>query len=208
MTSASVTRFHATDVGVFFSEGHEGQEVDDPYFGGAGPRRAGCIHCAPLLHRLPAQREETRRRRTTCTWPNRPAPRCTRSRRSRRCVPSTAVATRLRRCGRTARCAAARKPTAAEQVVFARRRALGTQKLLHRLKDNGTLPALSPRLGELTRSNSEEILGNRGQEAGDRLRPGPSRLRRQSHPEPNTHLEVCHLRQGPECAVYADRPDG
>ena len=30
--------FHATDVGVFFSEGHEGQEVDDPYFGGAGSR--------------------------------------------------------------------------------------------------------------------------------------------------------------------------
>ena len=31
---------------MFFNEGNEGVEVDDPYFGGAGPRRAGCIHCS------------------------------------------------------------------------------------------------------------------------------------------------------------------
>jgi cholesterol oxidase len=33
--------FRATEVGVFF--GPEGQTVPDPYFGGAGPQRAGCI---------------------------------------------------------------------------------------------------------------------------------------------------------------------
>ena len=38
--------FHHTDVGVFFNEGTRAGEVDDPYFGGAGPRRAGCIHCS------------------------------------------------------------------------------------------------------------------------------------------------------------------
>ena len=38
--------FHQTQVGVFFHEGHEGVEVEDPYFGGAGPRRRGCIHCS------------------------------------------------------------------------------------------------------------------------------------------------------------------
>jgi len=33
--------FRPTPVGVFFGE--PGKEVDDPYFGGAGPRRSGCV---------------------------------------------------------------------------------------------------------------------------------------------------------------------
>src|SRR5690606_11185289 len=41
--------FHRTDVGVFFNEGQEGVEVEDPYFGGAGPRRRGCIHCSECM---------------------------------------------------------------------------------------------------------------------------------------------------------------
>src|SRR3990170_4071657 len=35
--------FRPTDVGVFF--GPPDQEVPDPYFGGEGPARRGCIHC-------------------------------------------------------------------------------------------------------------------------------------------------------------------
>ncbi len=38
---------------------------------------------------------------------------------------------------------------------------MGTQKLLHRMRDEGHLPRLSPRLGELTRTNSEAILAAR-----------------------------------------------
>jgi len=39
--------FHPTPVGVFFGE--PGVEVDDPYFGGAGPRRTGCIQCGNCM---------------------------------------------------------------------------------------------------------------------------------------------------------------
>ena len=46
----------------------------------------------------------------------------------------------------------------ADQVVFAAS-SLGTQRLLHRMKDEGHLPALSDRLGHLARTNSESILG-------------------------------------------------
>ena len=35
----------------------------------------------------------------------------------------------------------------------------GTQNLLFKMKDTGTLPRLSDRLGVLTRTNSESILG-------------------------------------------------
>jgi cholesterol oxidase len=35
----------------------------------------------------------------------------------------------------------------------------GTQTLLHRMRTSGVLPRLSPRLGELTRANSEALIG-------------------------------------------------
>lgn len=39
--------FRATDVGSFFGEA--GVTVSDPYFGGAGPNRAGCLHCGGCM---------------------------------------------------------------------------------------------------------------------------------------------------------------
>jgi cholesterol oxidase len=39
--------FHATEVAVFFGE--PGRTVHDPYFGGAGPDRAGCIFCGACM---------------------------------------------------------------------------------------------------------------------------------------------------------------
>ena len=50
------------------------------------------------------------------------------------------------------------KVLTAEHVVMAAA-SLGTQKLLHRMKDEGHLPRLSGRLGYLSRTNSESILG-------------------------------------------------
>ncbi len=39
--------FRLTPVGVYFGE--PGREADDPYFGGAGPRRAGCLECGACM---------------------------------------------------------------------------------------------------------------------------------------------------------------
>lgn len=39
--------FHPTQVGVFFGE--PGKSVPDPYFGGAGPDRAGCVFCTRCM---------------------------------------------------------------------------------------------------------------------------------------------------------------
>src|SRR5207237_8463990 len=39
--------FHTTPVGVFF--GKPGVEVDDPFFGGVGPARRGCIECGECM---------------------------------------------------------------------------------------------------------------------------------------------------------------
>ncbi len=51
-----------------------------------------------------------------------------------------------------------RRTLTAGQVVLAAG-AYGTQRLLHRMRDDGHLPNISPRLGELTRTNSESLLG-------------------------------------------------
>ena len=40
--------FEPTPVGIFFAQ-EEGRTVPDPYFGGQGPARAGCIHCGGCM---------------------------------------------------------------------------------------------------------------------------------------------------------------
>src|SRR5439155_1164453 len=39
--------FRRTDVAVFFGE--PGEEVPDPYFGGEGPARSGCVFCGGCM---------------------------------------------------------------------------------------------------------------------------------------------------------------
>jgi cholesterol oxidase len=153
--------FELAPVGVFFGRDgrrEPGVEVDDPYFGGAGPRRRGCIECGSCmtgcrhnakntlvknyLH-LAEQAGATIHQRTTVTAV-RPRPDGG--------YMVDAVRTGAWFAGRTAR------TFAADQVVLAAG-TLGTQDLLHRMKAQGVLPQLSDRLGELTRTNSEALGG-------------------------------------------------
>ena len=52
--------FHPTQVGVFFGE--PGKTVPDPYFGGVGPDRAGCIFCARCMTGCPHNAKNTTER--------------------------------------------------------------------------------------------------------------------------------------------------
>ncbi|APA99401.1 GMC oxidoreductase [Nocardia seriolae] len=184
--------FHATDVGVFFNEAEPGVEVDDPYFGGAGPSRNGCIHCARCFTGCPHNAKNTTPKNylylaeqagahvfelTTAT--------------KVRPMTGGGYAIETARSDRWVR--KGRKVFTAEQVVFAAA-ALGTQKLLHKMRDEGVLPNLSPRLGELTRSNSEAIL-NVVSKARDDFAEGIA-ITSSIHPEPDTHIEVCHYGKG------------
>ncbi|MCV7191857.1 GMC oxidoreductase [Mycolicibacterium brumae] len=183
--------FHATNVGVFFNEGREGQTVPDPYFGGAGPARAGCTHCALCFTGCPGNAKNT----TTLNylWLAEQAgaqiiPMTTVT--AVRPLPGGGYGVDTRRS--TGPLARRRRTLTAEQVVFAAA-ALGTQKLLHTMRRDGVLPHLSPRLGELSRSNSEAILGARSRDRTD-ISTGVA-ITSSIHPEPNTHVEVC--RYGP-----------
>ncbi|MET8778403.1 GMC family oxidoreductase [Nocardia sp. NPDC004654] len=184
--------FHATNVGVFFNESDPGAEVDDPYFGGAGPRRRGCVHCARCFTGCPHNAKNT----TTTNYlylaeqagaEVHPLTTAT----AVRPLPGGGYAVRTERSDRWIR--KQRKTFTAEQVVFAGA-ALGSQKLLHRMRDEKILPGLSPRLGELTRSNSEAILNVVSRSRRD-FAEGIA-ITSSIHPEADTHIEVCHYGKG------------
>ncbi|MFH5211277.1 GMC oxidoreductase [Antrihabitans spumae] len=184
--------FHMTNVGVFFNEGREGEEVDDPYFGGAGPRRSGCVHCARCFTGCPHNAKNT----TTTNYlylaeqggaEVHPLTTVTKV----EPLASGGYAVETVQSNRWIR--KGRKTFTAEQVVFAAA-ALGTQKLLHKMRDEETLPNLSPTLGELTRSNSEAILNVVSNKRTD-FAQGIA-ITSSIHPEADTHVEVCRYGSG------------
>jgi cholesterol oxidase len=82
----------------------------------------------------------------------------------------------------------------ARQVVLAAG-ALGTQRLLHTMRDTGVLPRLSPRLGELTRTNSEAILGAKAKDSSVDYSKGVA-ITSSWHPDENTHIEPVRYGRG------------
>ncbi|NNH70825.1 GMC family oxidoreductase [Nocardia uniformis] len=184
--------FHPTNVGVFFNEENPGVEVDDPYFGGVGPRRSGCVHCARCMTGCPHNAKNTTVKNYLYLAEQAGAQvfELTEAT-SVRPIVGGGYAIETQRADRWLR--KDRKVFTTDQVVFAAA-ALGTQKLLHKMRDEGVLPNLSPRLGELTRSNSEAIL-NVVSKARDDFAEGIA-ITSSIHPEPNTHVEVCHYGKG------------
>ena len=157
--------FQPTPVGAFFgTPGREGEEVPDPYFDGEGPPRRGCTHCGGCLvgcrhnakntlvknYLYLAERWGAEVRPESEVRDIRPLPTTQPDgaryevvyRRLGGFVP--AGETRLR----------------ARNVILSAG-TLGTLRLLFRCRDvTGSLPHISPRLGDMVRTNSEALLGS------------------------------------------------
>ena len=82
----------------------------------------------------------------------------------------------------------------AEQVVFAAS-TMGTQKLLHRMRDRGILPHVSERLGLLTRTNSEALLGAIADKRDVDYSHGVA-ITSSFHPDEHTHVEPVRYGKG------------
>jgi len=183
-------------VGVLF--GAPGVAVPDPFFGGAGPERRGCLECGQCmtgcrhgakntlvknyLH-LAERGGATIHPLTTVT---RIAP-----------APGGGYEVTSRR---TDRPLSRPRRWTAEQVVLAAG-AYGTQKLLHAQRDAGTLPHLSQRLGMLTRTNSEALLGATADRprTADGHQPDYTRgvaITSSFHPDAHTHVEPVRYGRG------------
>ncbi len=120
-----------TRVGVFFGE--PGVTVPDPYFGGAGPDRAGCVACGRCMVGCPHNAKNTLRQELPLAGRARrrgDPPGARGRRRARRSARPTAPrATRSRRSGPARGCGGTGRRVRARGVVIAAG-ALGTNKLL------------------------------------------------------------------------------
>jgi len=192
--------FRPTPVGVFFGPDNTkapGVEVDDPFFGGTGPRRRGCLEVGECMtgcrhnakntlvknYLYLAERAGARIHDLTTVTAVRPL--------SGGGYAVDTVRTGAWRSKRTAH------SITAEQVVFAAG-AWGTQNLLHRMKSDDILPRLSDRPGALTRTNSEALCT-----ASVKLRHRKDAhfhegiaITSSIHPNDKTHIEPCRYGKG------------
>ena len=192
--------FSMARVGVFFGrDGRKepGVEVGDPFFGGAGPRRRGCLEVGECMtgcrhgakntlvknYLYLAEKAGATVHPETTAVAVRPLPRGG--------YAVDTVRTGAWRAGRTAR------SFTAGQVVFAAG-TWGTQQLLHKMKATGCLPEISARLGVLTRTNSE-ALGGALTTMRNRTRHDFTRgvaITSSIHPDEYTHIEPVRYGKG------------
>ncbi|WP_433825590.1 FAD-dependent oxidoreductase [Actinoplanes sp. CA-015351] len=185
--------FRRTPVGVLFGE-TLGEEVADPFFGGVGPARRACTLCGSCMTGCRTNAKNTLVKNYLYLAEQAGA------------VVHELTTVRSVRPGKsgyvveTRRTGGVRKRTfTAKQVVFAGG-ALGTQRLLHRMRDDGLLPRISARLGELSRTNSESILGARTRRKDRDFSHGVA-ITSSIHPDPVTHVEP--VRYGPGSNLLA-----
>jgi cholesterol oxidase len=189
--------FHPTPVGVFFGGpgARPGEEVADPYFGGAGPARNACLNCGECMTGCRHNAKNTlvknylylAERQGAVVLPLTTVERVRERAGGGYDVDVRFTKAKLRR-GR------ARRTLTAEQVVFAAS-SLGTQRLLHRMKDEGHLPRLSDRLGYLSRTNSESILGAIAPDLSVDYSRGVA-ITSSFHPDEDTHIEPVRYGKG------------
>ncbi|EWM15624.1 GMC family oxidoreductase [Kutzneria sp. 744] len=184
--------YHPTPVGVHFGE--PGKTVPDPFFGGVGPSRTGCTECGSCMTGCRVGAKNTLVKNYLYLA----------ERAGAQVLPMTTV-TGLRELSdgtwrvdtrRTGARFGGRSSITAGQVVLAAG-TWGTQNLLHQMRDSGALPRLSSRLGELTRTNSEAIIGagRLSFDASQDFSRGVA-ITSSIHPDATTHIEPVRYGKG------------
>ncbi|MGW1175528.1 GMC oxidoreductase [Kitasatospora sp. NPDC002543] len=210
--------FHMAPVGVFFGDGEDaggtsraagaapGGEVADPYFGGAGPSRKACVECGECMTgcRHGAKNMLTENYLYLAEKGGaeiHPLTTVARIREIGGADGSRGYAVDVRRTDARSRTdrvkAGARTVTAARVVVAAG--TYGTQSLLHRMREDGHLPRISARLGELTRTNSEALVGAQTTDRRYGTKADFTKgvaITSSIHPDANTHIEPVRYGKG------------
>ncbi|MFF9068993.1 GMC oxidoreductase [Streptomyces sp. NPDC014891] len=203
--------FHMAPVGVFFGDGQDGDgtakakpggEVPDPFFGGAGPSRKACTECGECMtgcrhgakNTLNENYLHLAEKAGATVHPMTTVVTVTEDSRGGFALKTLPTDQRRKGKGRT---------FTARRVVIAAG-TYGTQTLLHRMKDTGLLPHVSDRLGELTRTNSEGLVGSQTTDRRYRKKHGKERadftrgvaITSSVHPDANTHIEPVRYGKG------------
>jgi len=181
--------FTLTPVGVFFGDGR-GKTSPDPYFGGVGPMRTGCIECGECMTGCRFNAKNTLPKNYLGLAEAAGA----------QVFPMTTVTSVTPKEGGGYEIMARKTGTretvrfTSDQVIFAAG-AYNTQKLLHSMKEQGALPLLSSALGKLSRTNSESILGAIAHTTATDFTEGVA-ITSSFFPDPDTHVEPVRYGKG------------
>ncbi len=184
--------FQLAPLGVYFGEG-AGVVAKDPFFGGVGPDRTGCLQCGACMTGCRNNAKNTLPKNYLGLAENAGA----------QVFPMT-TATQIELCengdwkittkntdgflgGKT-------KTFYAKEVVVAAG-TFNTQKLLHRMKSKGLLPKLSSQLGKLSRTNSEALTGALMPNSSIDYSAGCA-ITSSFFPDENTHIEPVRYGKG------------
>ncbi|MFD4524449.1 GMC family oxidoreductase N-terminal domain-containing protein [Streptomyces sp. NPDC058470] len=203
--------FHMAPVGVFFGDGEDadgtakarpGGEVEDPYFGGAGPARKACTECGECMtgcrhgakNTLNENYLHLAEKAGAVVHPMTTVVSVTDDSQGGYAVTTLPTDEKRKGDGRMFK---------ARRVVIAAG-TYGTQTLLHRMKSSGQLPYISGRLGELTRTNSEALVGAQTDNRRYRKAHGKPKadftqgvaITSSIHPDENTHIEPVRYGKG------------
>ncbi|MBS2028667.1 MAG: GMC family oxidoreductase [Deltaproteobacteria bacterium] len=185
--------FHPVDVAVFFGkEGEAGKTVNDPFFGGAGPARAGCVQCGGCMVGCRYNAKNTLDKNYLFFAEKLGA----------QIIPETNVVDLKPIPGggfevhteKSTSWFGEKKVIRARNVVLSAG-VLGTVNLLLKCKTSGSLPELSDQLGHEVRTNSEALVGLTTRDKKQDFSQGIA-ITSGFFPEPNTHVEPVRYPSG------------
>jgi cholesterol oxidase len=188
--------YHRARVGVYLGE--PGQLVDDPYFGGEGPARRGCIRCGSCMVGCRHGAKNTLRKNYLWFAERLGVP-----------IYDQRSVTDVRPLGagdgsegyavthqRSGRLIGRDSQTLRARGVIVAAGALGTNRLLQRCRLAGSLPRISERLGYVVRTNSESIVGASAPEGDARDFANSIAITSSIHTDADTHIEVVTYGKG------------
>jgi len=184
--------FTLAPLGIYFGKG-EGLESADPYFGGKGPARKGCINCGECMTGCRHNAKNTLPKNYLGLAESAGAtvfPLTTATSIEQLSDGSWKIATK-----KTDDIFGSRSKTfyAADVVIAAG--AFNTQKLLHKMKATNRLPLLSHMLGKLSRTNSEALTGALMKDSSLDFSRGAA-ITSSFFPDANTHVEPVRYGKG------------
>ena len=183
--------FKLAPLGVYFGDG-VGVKSKDPFFGGVGPDRSGCLQCGACMTGCRHNAKNTLPKNYLGLAESAGAmvfPEHTVTKVEQLADGSWVVTARKS----SAWFGKKRKFTAANVVIAAG--TYNTQKLLHKMKTTGVLPKISDYLGKLSRTNSEALTGSIMPKGGIDFSKG-SAITSSFFPDDHTHVEPVRYGKG------------
>ena len=183
--------FKMAPLGIYFGEG-KGVSSADPFFGGVGPRRNGCKQCGECMtgcrynakNSLPKNYLGLAEGAGAQVFPEHTVTK----------IEKLSDGSWLVNTRKSSAWFGGKRTFTASQVIAAAG-TYNTQKLLHTMKESGTLPNLSKTLGLLSRTNNEALTGALMPNSDTDYSEG-SAITSSFFPDEHTHVEPVRYGKG------------